>query len=141
MFIYLFIAILMDSYVKIKGAKRFHGTHVKYQPHQARPPISYFIFSLIFIVFFTAWFFSRDLNGLLITSLALPVSGLSAYLTLIVLPFSQLFLACPISCLTGMFSIAPERLVATLDPQNKYFYFKDPLDSFLILTPLPNTPA
>ena len=68
---------------------------------------------------------SRDLNGLLITSLAYPVSGLSAYLTLIVLPFSQLLLACPIFFLTGIFSIAPERLVATLDPQNKYFYFKD----------------
>ena len=104
LFIYLFIAIFLDNYVNVKGAKRFR---VKYQPHQARPPIAYFIFSLIFILFFTAWFFSRDLNdGLLITCLALPVSGLSAYLTLIVLPFSQLFLACPISCLTGIFSIA-----------------------------------
>ena len=105
---------------------------------------TYFLFHF-FLDFYSflycLFFFSRDLDGLLITSLALPVSGLSAYLTLIVLLFSQLFLACPISCLTGMFSIAAERLVATLDPQNKYFYFKDPLDSFLILTPLPNTPA
>ena len=36
-FIYLFIAIFLDNYVRGKRRKEFYGTHVKPQPYQARP--------------------------------------------------------------------------------------------------------